>query len=467
MEEKEDIIKRIIEQVDQFRLIDIVSSVYYYYRAVGEYTNMISTVELEYIMKFIYQTKTLGNRQPTQDDIMLVIELANAIIIEKEMKSVEEIGQKEDIIFTQARDDFLYVKEDTEYESMVFEYLNLFHPVEHFFKTYYSFSIESFLQFTNFIQIEYVDRMRQIERILKKSNQKVTREILIEYLVICNCNILNFNEKTLADHKENLVAFRNILKKFSTNKEQCIEKGFENYPIFQGNNTYICSSIVQLLYQSKFIFEKEIRKDKVLANVYADKKGEYLEILTEDVIKKILKDAGVLTNVRYRENKNNRECDLLVIYDQIILIIEIKGRALKEVSKKGKKSYLNQDLNDNLYKAYHQATRMEKYLRKNKNVSLRFGREKKILKIQNTDQFKIFKVGITLENFRKYAIQYMEFNPNIGYDMLFLSINDLKFMDKYFNYQTEFVHYISQRIKTNQYMHEFYLYDELYLFSEY
>ena len=38
---------------------------------------------------------------------------------------------------------------------------------------------------------------------------------------------------------------------------------------------------------------------------------------------------------------------------------------------------------------------------------------------------------------------------------------------EFINYQTEFIHYISQRIKTNLYIHEFSLYNELYLFSEY
>lgn len=111
----------------------------------------------------------------------------------------------------------------------------------------------------------------------------------------------------------------------------------------------------------------------------------------------------------------DRECDLLVIYDQVILIIEIKSRAFKEVSKEGAEKYLKQDLNDNIYKAYNQATRMEKYLRENSNVKLRFGYGKEVLKIQNTDKFKIFKVGITLENFREYAVQYNEFNKNINY----------------------------------------------------
>lgn len=459
---EENRIRMIIEQVDKFKLIDILSSVFYYFRVIGEYEEMITPVELEYMINFIYKTESKGKRIPTTDEIMVVLELVGRMLLEKEKEEREE-----DIIFTQAKADFLYVKEDTEYEAMVFEYLNLFNPVEHFFKTCYSFKIEDFLHFTAFIQIEYVNRMRLLDKVLKKSNEKVTKEILIDYLINCNCNILNFNAKTLGKSQEDRIAFSHILNKFSTEEEQCMEHRVERYPILKKENTYILSSIVSLLNKAKYIFEKEIYKDKILRNVYADKKGEYLEILTQNVIGEILKGAEIFPNIQYRENKMDRECDLLVMYDQIILIIEIKGRALKEVSKKGNKQYLEQDLEDNIYKAYKQATRMEKYLKENKNVSLRFGKEKGILKIEHADRFKIFKIGITLENFRKYAIQYTEFSNHAEHDMLFLSINDLKFMANYFKHQTEFIHYISQRIKTNQYIKEFYLYDELYLFSEY
>lgn len=459
---KKDEIKKIIERVDKFKLIDIISTIFYYFRIIGEYENSITPVELEYIIDNIYQTESKGKRNPTTDEIMLIMELAHLTIEEK-----EEIKKEEDIILELAKSDFLYVKEDTEYNSMAFEYLNLFHPVEYFFTTYYSFKIEDFLHFTTFIQIEYVNRMRLLDKILKKFHEKVTERILVDYLVVCGGYILNFNEITLAKNEEDIVSFSSILDKFSTGEEQCLKDGFECYPIFKKGNTYIVSSLITLLYKAKYIFEREIHKDRILGNIYADKKGEYLEILVQNVMHDILKEAAIFPNIKYRENKRNRECDMLVIYDQIILIIEIKGRALKEVSKNGNETYLRQDLNDNIYKAYEQATRMEKYLKENNKVSFRFGNQKGILKIENTDKYKIFKLGITLENFRKYAIQYAQFNEYVEQDMLFFGINDLKFMAQYFNYQTEWIHYISQRIKINQYIKEFYMYDELYLFSEY
>ena len=43
---EEEKIKRIIEDVDKFKLIDILSSIYYYYVVIGEYERMLSTAEL-------------------------------------------------------------------------------------------------------------------------------------------------------------------------------------------------------------------------------------------------------------------------------------------------------------------------------------------------------------------------------------------------------------------------------------
>lgn len=464
MEEEKKLLKKVISGLDKFKLVDIISSIFYYYRVTGSYIEILTPVELEYIMDLIYKTQNLDSKNPTKDDIIHIISLTNNILSQKEDNNS---SKDENIVFELAKKDFIYSKEDTQYSSIGFDYLNLFNVIEYFFKTYYLFKIEDFLKLTTRIQVQYSTRMFLIQKVLQKSNKSVEIEVLIDYLLNCNCPILNFNELTLSDNSEERTAIKHVLQKFSVSVEQCEEKDFESFPILRKGNTYIVSSIVTLLYKAKHIFEKDIYKNKTLASVYAKKKGEYLEILTQDVIKQILKDAKLFPNVKYRENKMDRECDLLVIYDQIILIIEIKGRAFKEVSKGGFKAYLDQDLNDNIYKAYSQATRMEKYLTENKEVCVRYGPGKNELKIQNTDKFKIFKIGITLENFRKYAVQYTEFNTGIKHDMIFFNINDLKIMAKYFKYQTEFIHYISQRIKTNLYINKFYWYDELYLFSDY
>ena len=49
----ENDLKRIVEKLDKFKLLDVISSIYYYYISTGDYNNMISTVELEYMINFI------------------------------------------------------------------------------------------------------------------------------------------------------------------------------------------------------------------------------------------------------------------------------------------------------------------------------------------------------------------------------------------------------------------------------
>lgn len=466
MENEEIRIRQIIKQVNKAKLIDTISSIFYYFRINGEYNKMMLPVELEYIMNIIYNTRSYESRKPTLEEILEILYLAKKIILglSKETSS-NQVKSKKDVIYNHANETFLYVKEDTEYEVLVLDYLNLFDPMSGFFVENYEFKIKDFLHFTKCIQVEYAVRMQELKKVLNSKYKEISQEILVENLLELDFCILNFNEETFVEIKDKN-ALKNVLKKFATNEDE--EKRFEDNPIYKINDTYILTSIVTLMYRAKSIFEREIHKDKRLSNEYARNKGKYLEIFTENVIRKILKDAGIFYNIEYRENKQDRECDLLVIYDQIILIIEIKGRAFKDVSKMGARQYLKQDLNDNIYKAYEQATRMEEYLKKNKNVTLRCGeKEKVILNIQNTDKFRIFKIGITLENFRTYAVQYKEFIEDVGNDMVFLGIGDLNFMSKYFRYQTEFIHYISQRIKVNKYIEKFYLYDELYLFSEY
>ena len=366
-----------IKHLDKFKLINIISTIYYYYKITGNYNNMMSTVELEYILNCIYETTNIETQTPTKEDIILILGLPDLML--KQNLKINLEATQEEIIFTQAKNNFLYEKEDTEYDCMIFEYLNLFNPLEHFFKTYYLFKIENFLYFSKLIQMEYFNRIKLIEKVLCDTYKQITYEILIEYLIDCNCTILNFNENTLLDNNIDVTSLSNILKKFSTDELKCSEKGFENYPIFKKGNTYVVSSIVKLLYTAKHIFEKDIRKDIILGTFYAKIKGEYLEILTQDVLKDILKDADIFPNIKYRENKHDRECDLLVIFDKIILIVEIKSRAFKKVSKEGAKTYLNQDLDDNIYKAYKQATRMEKYLLENNEVCFQFGKENKKL----------------------------------------------------------------------------------------
>lgn len=242
---------------------------------------------------------------------------------------------------------------------------------------------------------------------------------------------------------------------------------FKKLPIIKKEDSYIIPWMNIITNYARIGFEEEISRDETAGVQYRANKGEYLENETKKVLQKMLKNADIFSSVRYSENKRAGETDLLVMYDNNIIIIEIKNRKWKEKSKQGDDYYIQQDLKANIYEAYEQASRTEKYIRSQTEVSFRIADTKSKITIRNTDKFNIYKLGITLENLRTYAVQYYNYNLAIEKDMIFLNINDLKQISNYIEYQTEFIHYLKQRIKCNKYLQDYYFYDELYLFSEY
>ena len=81
MENEEIRIRQIIKQVNKAKLIDTVSSIFYYFRINGEYNKMMLPVELEYIMNIIYNTRSYESRKPTLEEILEILYLAKKIIL--------------------------------------------------------------------------------------------------------------------------------------------------------------------------------------------------------------------------------------------------------------------------------------------------------------------------------------------------------------------------------------------------
>lgn len=134
VENEEIRIKQIIQEVNKAKLIDTISSIFYYFRVNGEYNKMMLPVELEYIMNIIYNTKSYESRKPTLEEILEILYLAQKIILElRNETSSNQVKSKKDVIYNHANETFLYVKEDTEYEVLVLDYLNLFDPMKRIF----------------------------------------------------------------------------------------------------------------------------------------------------------------------------------------------------------------------------------------------------------------------------------------------------------------------------------------------
>ena len=132
--EEEIRMKQIIQEVNKVKLIDTISTVFYYFRANGDYENMMLPAELEYMMTTIYNTRSYKDRKPTTEEILEILDLARIMIFEMSNKIISNKAEsRKDAIYNYASESFLYEREDTEYEVLVSDYLNLFEPMKRIF----------------------------------------------------------------------------------------------------------------------------------------------------------------------------------------------------------------------------------------------------------------------------------------------------------------------------------------------
>ena len=132
--EEEIRMKQIIQEVNKVKLIDTISTVFYYFRANGDYENMMLPAELEYIMTTIYNTRSYKDRKPTTEEILEILDLARIMIFEMSNNIIQNKSQsRKDVIYNYASESFLYEREDTEYEVLALDYLNLFEPMKRIF----------------------------------------------------------------------------------------------------------------------------------------------------------------------------------------------------------------------------------------------------------------------------------------------------------------------------------------------
>lgn len=458
---KEEELKRKIEYLDKFKLIDIISTYAYFYNSLERSKYSLSTFEIEILMGYIYETKNKQERNPSTKEIQEILKLLEEIA---EYKKTDDDGP---MYLKYAKNDFLYNKEDKSEKEIFDEYNKLFFPFKEYFLKTYSFEIQDFIKIIQNIQVEYNKRINLLELALNNLNQnEVLPEQLLDYLTNQCYTVLNFNCDTFSKDLREIIPFKHFLDKFSHDLDR--EKSeFQSKPILKKGDTYIACSLNVLVNYARILFEEEMPNNSDTGVRYKAHKGGYLEEETKNVLQKIMRNSKIYKDVKYSENKRAGETDLIVILDTNIIIVEIKNRKWKEKSKQGQDYFIRQDMEANLYEAYNQATRTERYIRSNETVTFRIGGTKETLKINNTGSYKIYKLGVTLENLRTYAIQYDKYNPEIGRDMVFFNINDLKEMSRYIEYQTEFIHYLSKRIQCNKYLENYYFYDELYLFSDY
>lgn len=231
-----------------------------------------------------------------------------------------------------------------------------------------------------------------------------------------NINIITYAriKEKFGEPKANLLLDRFSLKRENRNFLYYNEDNpFEDKPLCQvedGAKLFVINPDFVLNAIYKNITEMLENNNNTFADRYRKKKAELVEELFCDLLKKILgKKAKIHKSVC--EKRGTKEHDILVEFEDYILIVEVKASKVREPlfnpykSFKRIKNHFDSDVG--IGGAYKQSIMLKKFIESNDEIDLFEDRVKKF-KITNVNNKKILPIVLTLNQFGYIALNINE-----------------------------------------------------------
>ncbi|WP_391558336.1 hypothetical protein [Robertmurraya sp.] len=237
------------------------------------------------------------------------------------------------------------------------------------------------------------------------------------------------------------------------------------YKPFLGiGNKYYCFSIDNLIdnfYRS--VLRALRRRNKDLSTAINNIQQDLSEKIPFALFKKILPTAQMYQNVFYRAPVGGNgkyewcECDGIIIYDDVMIILEVKGGALSPVSPFSDEEAYKDSLRALAQNPYEQSLRLfEEYNRSGKIEIYKKESKKRyeFLSLIKDVNF-IQACCVTLDDFNEVAsqIEKTEFIQSNDLPVWCVSVNDLRVYPELFDSPSIFLNYLYQRSKASKNPH--------------
>lgn len=225
-----------------------------------------------------------------------------------------------------------------------------------------------------------------------------------------------------------------------------------------GDNSYFVP-IPDLLFRLHILFDSLLKNEgdgSKIRQRYKKLKSDYLEKKTAEYLERIFPKRCMFRNLKYpnSESGSPKEIDILVQYDNKILVIECKSGTLAKSSRRGAKLSLVDDLKRLIEEANEQGASAIEYIRTSRRaIFVEKNGKRKYLEI-NAKETNFFVVNITFEPLWMIATDLTNLHP-LG---LFAknkypwSVNlfDLDMITRCISSPTIFIHYLKNRMDAQE-----------------
>ena len=269
-----------------------------------------------------------------------------------------------------------------------------------------------------------------------KQQDITNKDAFKKYLNTFSCMLGDQFEDFEDPLSENIISYKPIIK-------------LDENTFFMSQPSLLDTNLDDLL---EYLLEEEKKINSETWNRFVNLKSDYLEDKSFEFFSRVFPKKCIFKNLYYWIGRERMEIDLLVVYDNKILIIESKSGNLPSSAKREGHNQLQIRLTDLIKKAMLQATRGRNYIKSRSKVQ--FWNESKDTVLLDIDSsktnYEFFFINVTLEHLGSLAtslknIETFDFFEDNEYPWS-VYLYDLDIITDLLREPIYLIHYIEQRL---------------------
>lgn len=231
-------------------------------------------------------------------------------------------------------------------------------------------------------------------------------------------------------------------------------------PILRHESQYYAFHLPLLLRQGLPLVDALIRRADAgyWQNTFLKRRDDYVEAETIRLMSGMLPGGQSFSNLyyHYEEAGDTRRAELdgLIVYDDCLLVVEVKASGLSDAARRGAPDSLRTDLAASLDKAYTQAQRVLTVVRSADVVTFTDEAGREVVRLRLTDFRRVFLISVTREHFAALATQ-LHIIRKLGLIQgaewpWAVCLDDLRVISEMMEFGTVFLQYLTRRVAINQ-----------------
>ncbi|SDZ79141.1 hypothetical protein SAMN05421743_101215 [Thalassobacillus cyri] len=349
------------------------------------------------------------------------------------------------------------------YEEQVIDRLNVwFSPYSNYIKGQIGITVEELINIFRFIQNNIQKRMDNIKSLQKKVGEDhdflLGKELQLMHQVKVDDLINEFGEGVAGRFIE-LFSMERKKRDFFYYTET---NPFEKSPIWKKTDKVLFVPLYKQVIHAIYLQLITVVESSELKSNFYRNRDHQTEKKAENLFKGFFKEKGNYYTSVFEDNQSQKEHDLVIKFENYLLIVEIKASKVKEPFRNPDKAFkrIKGDFNSDggIQKAYNQANNLKKLINSNETTVLYNSKGEELVTIERSMLKKVYSIVVTAEDMGiigvnlSYLLKKEDNEPYPWATNIFdleTGLEAIKYMKKN---QSEFINYLDERERYHTYL---------------